>query len=86
MPSDLPQCRMVEKTDAMKHHLDSLLAENIVERSLFVDVLNPGESEADLNVVLETSDAILDFSASIAVARASLRLSLTEKQDESRFS
>lgn len=57
------------KTDAMKMHLDAILAESIVEGSLFADVLNAGEKEDEVNRVLETADAILDFSASVPVAR-----------------
>jgi integrative and conjugative element protein (TIGR02256 family) len=57
------------KADAMKMHLDATLAEPIVEGALFADVLNAGEKEDDVNRVLKTADAILDFSASVPVAR-----------------
>jgi len=57
------------KADAMKMHLDATLAEPIVERSLFADVLNAGEKEDEVINILETSDAIIDFSASVPVAR-----------------
>ena len=59
----------MSKADAMKIHLDAILAEPIVEGALFADVLNPGEKEDQVNRVLETCDTILDFSASVPVAR-----------------
>jgi integrative and conjugative element protein (TIGR02256 family) len=59
----------MSKVDAMKMQLDVTLAEPIVEGVLFADVLNAGEKEDDVNRVLETADAILDFSASVPVAR-----------------
>jgi integrative and conjugative element protein (TIGR02256 family) len=57
------------KVDAMKIQLDTTLAQPIVEHALFADVLNAGEKENDVKNVLETLDAILDFSASVPVAR-----------------
>ena len=59
----------MSKVDAMKMHLDATLAEPIVEGALFADVLNAGEKEDDVNRVLERADSILDFSASVPVAR-----------------
>jgi integrative and conjugative element protein (TIGR02256 family) len=57
------------KAEAMGCHLASLLTDSCVERAIFADVLDPGPKVADLNSALETSDAILDLSASIAVER-----------------
>ena len=57
------------KVDAMKMHLDATLAEPIVEGALFADVLNAGEKEDEVNNLLKTADAVLDFSASVPVAR-----------------
>jgi integrative and conjugative element protein (TIGR02256 family) len=57
------------KVDAMKIQLDTTLAEPVVERAVFADVLNAGEKKDEVNDVLETSDVILDFSASVPVAR-----------------
>ncbi len=71
------------KTEAMRLHLASLLAESCVERAIFVDVLDPGPKEAELNSALETSDAILDLSASIAVER---RLALDSPAKARRIS
>jgi integrative and conjugative element protein (TIGR02256 family) len=59
----------LSKADAMKMHLDATLAEPIVEGALFADVLNAGEKEDDVERMLETADVILDFSASVPVAR-----------------
>ena len=57
------------KAEAMKIHLDSILAEATSEQFIFADVLNPGNEEAKLNAAMESADAIIDFSASISVAR-----------------
>ena len=57
------------KVDAMKMQIDTILAEPLVERALFADVLNAGEKEDEVNNLLETADAVLDFSASVPVAR-----------------
>lgn len=59
----------IPKADATKVQLDKILAEPIVERSLFADVLNAGEKEVEVNSALEKADIILDFSASVPVAR-----------------
>ena len=59
----------MSKVDAMKMHLDATLAEPVVEGALFADLLNPGEKEHDVERMLETADVILDFSASVPVAR-----------------
>uniref|UniRef100_A0A372IJP3 Thiamine biosynthesis protein ThiF n=1 Tax=Paracidobacterium acidisoli TaxID=2303751 RepID=A0A372IJP3_9BACT len=59
----------MSKVDAMKMHLDMIIAEPIVEGVVFADVLNAGEKEDDIRRVLEAADAILDFSASVPVAR-----------------
>lgn len=59
----------MSKVDAMKMHLDATLAEPIVEGVVFADVLNAGEKENDVSRVLEAADVILDFSASVPVAR-----------------
>lgn len=59
----------IPKADAMKMQLDTILVEPIVERSLFADVLSAGAKEAEVNSALETADIILDFSASVPVAR-----------------
>lgn len=57
------------KAEAMKMHLNAILAEPIVERSIFTDVLNPGEKEGEVNSALEAADVILDCSASVPLAR-----------------
>lgn len=57
------------KAEAMRVHLNAILAEPMVEGVLFVDVLNAGEKEDEVNRVLEGADTILDFSASVPVAR-----------------
>jgi len=59
----------MSKVEAMKMHLDVILAEPVVKEVLFVDVLSSGEEENEVTRVLETADAILDFSASVPVAR-----------------
>lgn len=57
------------KVEAMKVQLDATLAQPVVEHVLFVDVLDTGEKEDEVKNVLESSDAIFDFSASVPVAR-----------------
>jgi integrative and conjugative element protein (TIGR02256 family) len=57
------------KAEAMKMHLNAILAEPIVEGVVFADVLNAGEKEDEVNRFLETANTILDFSASVPVAR-----------------
>ena len=59
----------LSKVEAMKLHLDVILAEPVVKEVLFADMLSPGETENEITRVLETADAILDFSASVPVAR-----------------
>jgi hypothetical protein len=59
----------LSKAEAMKMHLNAILAEPIVERSVFADVLNPGEKAGEVNSALEAADVILDCSASVPVAR-----------------
>lgn len=57
----------LSKVEAMKMHLDVILAEPVVKEVFFADVLSAGENE--ISRVLETADVILDFSASVPVAR-----------------
>jgi Prokaryotic E2 family A/ThiF family/Prokaryotic homologs of the JAB domain len=73
------------KVDAMKMHLDVTLAEPIIEEVVFTDVLNPGEKEDDVSPVLETADAILDFSASVPVARKLALAPLAQGRRASAF-
>jgi integrative and conjugative element protein (TIGR02256 family) len=71
------------KAEAMSMHLNAILAEPMVEISIFADVLNPGEKEEEVNRVLQTADMILDFSASVPVART---LALAESAQGRRTS
>ena len=57
------------KAEAMKIYLDALLAEVTSQQYIFADVLNPGNEQAKLHAAMESSDAIIDFSASISLAR-----------------
>ena len=57
------------KAEAMKSQLDTVLAESTAEQYIFADVLNPGNQQATLDAAFGCSDAIIDFSASISVAR-----------------
>jgi len=75
----------ISKVDAMKLHLDATLAEPMVEGTLFADVLNAGEKEDDVNRALETADAILDFSASVPVARKLALATLAQGRRASAF-
>lgn len=59
----------LSKVDGMKQLLDAILAEPQVRDALFVNILEAGEKEGEVNRVLEMSDIILDFSASVPVAR-----------------
>ena len=57
------------KAEAMKVHLNSILSEPVVERVLFTDLSSPKGKESEVSSVLEASEAIVDFSASVSVAR-----------------
>ena len=57
------------KVQGMQMHLNGVLDEDAMPRVLDANVLRPGSKETELAEVFSNTDTILDFSASLAVAR-----------------
>jgi integrative and conjugative element protein (TIGR02256 family) len=57
------------KVEAMRQYLNRLLATQSVERAVFANVLEAGDLQTEIDIAINSSAAILDFSASVPVAR-----------------
>jgi integrative and conjugative element protein (TIGR02256 family) len=57
------------KVEAMRQYLNRLLAAQSVERAVFTNLLDAGNVQAEVDVAMTSSTAVLDFSASVPVAR-----------------
>jgi integrative and conjugative element protein (TIGR02256 family) len=57
------------KAEAMRQYLNRLLATQSVERAVFANMLDAGNLQGEVDVAVSSSTAVLDFSASVPVAR-----------------
>jgi integrative and conjugative element protein (TIGR02256 family) len=57
------------KVEAMRQYLNRLLATQSVERAVFANVLEAGDLQSETDIAINSSAAVLDFSASVPVAR-----------------